>query len=320
MKAPLISVAPMMAWTDRHYRALMRLITRHTLLYTEMLTTSALLHGNRDYLLEYSKCEHPVAIQLGGSHPAELAEAAAIAQDYGYDEINLNVGCPSDRVQSGQFGACLMLQPQLVAECVSAMKARVEIPVTVKTRIGVDEQDSYAELHHFIQSVSAAGCESFIVHARKAWLKGLSPKENREIPPLRYEVVYQLKQDFPSLHFILNGGIKTIEAAQMHLSYLDGVMMGREAYANPYALAHVDQCFYGDTRAPLTQTEVVRAYLPYVAEQLQRGVRLRSLIRHLLGLFQGQPGARQWRRHLSEQGGEEGLGIRVIEAALLRLM
>lgn len=306
----------MMAWTDKHYRSLMRLISKHVLLYTEMLTTPAIIRGHREYLLAYSDCEHPVAVQLGGSNPSELALCAKIATDYGYDEINLNVGCPSDRVQSGRFGACLMLEPELVADCVAAMKAVTHIPITVKTRIGVDDQDSYEALHTFIQRVAAADCQAFIVHARKAWLKGLSPKENREIPPLRYEVVHQLKQDFPHLSFILNGGIKSVEAIQMQLPHVDGVMIGRAAYEHPYCLAEIDQLFFNETHAPLTQKEVIQAYLPYLSKQLEQGVHLRSLTRHLLGFFQGLAGARQWRRYLSEHGGDDQRGVRVIEEAL----
>ncbi|HYF98425.1 MAG TPA: tRNA dihydrouridine(20/20a) synthase DusA, partial [Coxiellaceae bacterium] len=235
-----ISIAPMMAWTDTHYRVLMRLISKRVVLYTEMLTTPAVIHGHREYLLGYDPVEHPLAIQLGGSNPLELAECAKIVTDYGYDEINLNVGCPSDRVQSGLFGACLMLQPTLVAECVAAMRAVTHLPVTVKTRIGVDEQDSYEALHHFITTVADAGCAEFTIHARKAWLKGLSPKENREIPPLCYEYVYQLKKDFPQLQFMLNGGVRTITDMQTQLERVDGVMVGRAAYEHPYSMVAVD--------------------------------------------------------------------------------
>ena len=309
----------MMAWTDTHYRVLMRLISKRVVLYTEMVTSPAILHGDRQYLLGYDATEHPLAVQLGGSDPKELAECAKIVTDFGYDEINLNVGCPSDRVQSGLFGACLMLQPARVAECVAAMKEATHIPVTVKTRIGVDDHDSYEELHHFINTVATAGCEEFTIHARKAWLKGLSPKENREIPPLRYDWVHQLKQDFPMLRFILNGGVKTIKDIQTQLPLLDGVMIGRAAYEHPYFMAEVDRLFFVETEAPLSEQEIIEAYLPYMAIQLKQGVRLRTLIRHLLGFFQGKPGARQWRRYLSEHGGDDERGVEVIKEAIRRV-
>ena len=306
----------MMDCTDRHYRMLMRQISRHVLLYTEMVTTGAIIHGDRERLLGYTPAEHPLALQIGGSDPKALAECAKMAQDLGYAEVNLNVGCPSDRVQSGHFGACLMKSPQLVADGVAAMQATVQIPVTVKTRIGVDDQDSYPELQFFIDQVAKAGCQSFILHARKAWLKGLSPRENREIPPLRYDVVYQLKRDFPSLEIIINGGIKTLDEMQKHLQHVDGVMIGREAYSNPYLFAAVDQLFYGATAEPLSGKMVIAKYLPYVAEQLAKGVPLRRLTRHLVGLFQGQPGARRWRRYLSENAGQQTGGVDVIHQAL----
>ena len=243
-----VSVAPMLDWTDRHCRFFLRLLTRHTLLYTEMVTTGAVLHGNRERLLAYDPAEHPLALQLGGSNPTDLARCARIAADLGYDEINLNVGCPSDRVQSGRFGACLMAEPLLVAECVAAMQAAVDLPVTVKTRIGIDDRDSYEELAEFVRCIALAGCRTLIIHARKAWLTGLSPKENRQIPPLRYDVVYRLKQDFSELRFILNGGVASIQQMAEHLALVDGVMIGRAAYENPYLLAEVDQRFFGTSQ------------------------------------------------------------------------
>lgn len=306
----------MMACTDRHYRMLARLISQQTLLYTEMVTAPAVIHGDRDKLLGYNQEEHPIALQLGGSDPAQLAECARIAEAYGYDEINLNVGCPSDRVQSGRFGACLMKEPALVAECVASMRKSVSVPVTVKTRIGVDQQDSYEELVHFVERVRQAGCHVFIIHARKAWLKGLSPRENRNIPPLKYEVVYQLKKDFPDLEIIINGGIKTNEEIKQHLAHVDGVMIGREAYANPWLLARWDgDFFHADVECP-NVFSVLGRYMPYVARQLAAGTKLRHMTRHLVGLFQGQPGARRWRRYLSEHGGDNERGVGVIERAL----
>ena len=285
-----ISIAPMMAYTDRHYRVLMRLITRTALLYTEMVTTGSLVHGEVSRHLAFSPIEKPLALQLGGADPQALAMCARMAENCGYDEVNLNVGCPSDRVHSGQFGACLMKNPELVADCVAAMRAAVKVPVTVKTRIGVDQQDSYAELQHFIATVTAAGCQTFIVHARKAWLKGLSPRQNRTVPPLRYEVVYQLKRDFPELEIIINGGIKTWEEVNTHLQQVDGVMIGREAYDNPFLFAD---------NPHLKRAQVVWDYLPYMAEQWGQGVSFWKMSRHLMGLFQGQRGAKQWRRVLS---------------------
>lgn len=310
-----ISIAPMMDCTDRHFRRLMRSITQNTLLYTEMITTGAVIHGDRERLLGYNDIEHPVALQLGGSDPKALAHSSQIAEDWSYDEVNLNVGCPSDRVQSGRFGACLMKEPELVADCIAAMKAAVNIPVTVKTRIGVDDQDSYALLCRFIEIVKAAGCESFTLHARKAWLKGLSPKENRNIPPLHYDRVYQLKTDFPELEININGGIKTIAAMQEHLQYVDGVMLGREAYSNPYLMVQVDGLFFDAKESMPSQHEVVLDYLPYVIEQFSQGVPLRRLTRHLVGLFQGMPGARAWRRYLSENSGR-GSTPAIIEQGL----
>lgn len=311
-----VSVAPMMDWTDRHDRYFLRLISRHVLLYTEMVTTGAILHGDRQYLLGYAPQEHPVALQLGGSEPQALAQCARIGEDFGYDEINLNVGCPSDRVQTGRFGACLMAEPDLVADCVAAMRATVTIPVTVKTRLGIDDRDSYEALTHFIGTVASAGCEVFILHARKAWLNGLSPKENREIPPLRYDVVRAIKSDFPHLSISINGGVKSLDEAAAHLDALDGVMIGREAYQNPYLLHAVDQRFYGAAQPPLNRREVLEAYLPYVAQQLGNGLKLNQMTRHILGLYQGLPGARAFRRVLSEQAHRPGAGLEVIRQAL----
>ncbi len=309
------SVAPMLDWTDRHCRFFLRQISRHALLYTEMVTTGAILHGRGDYLA-YSSEEHPLALQLGGSDPQDLARCARIAADRGYDEINLNVGCPSDRVQNGRFGACLMAAPDLVARCVAAMRAEANIPVTVKTRIGIDHQDSYEFLQSFIEQVSAAGCSSFIVHARKAWLSGLSPKENRDIPPLDYPRVYRLKQDYPQLTIAINGGISSIDAVLQHLEHVDGVMVGREAYQNPYLLADIDRLVYGDNAPVPSRHQVVRQMLPYIDEQLRQGNQLAHVTRHMLGLFQGLPGARAWRRHLSEQACRRGADTETVLAAM----
>lgn len=309
-----ISLAPMMAYTDRHFRALLRLITPNSLLYTEMVTTHAILRGDQKKLLAYSPVEHPLALQVGGSDPDALAQSAKWAEDYAYDEINLNVGCPSDRVQSGQFGACLMKNPQLVARCVAAMKAAVNIPVTVKTRIGVDDRDRYEDLHAFITEVAREGCEVFIIHARKAWLSGLSPKENREIPPLCYPMVYQLKRDFPHLHISINGGVRTVLEAQGHLMHVDGVMIGRQAYSDPYLFASIEREIFKNPSVA-TRREIVENFLPYLGSQLARGVPLRSMIRHLFGLFQGQPGGKQWRRFLTENASQNS--IDVVEKALI---
>jgi tRNA-dihydrouridine synthase A len=299
-------VAPMMDWTDRHCRYFHRLISQHALLYTEMVTTGALIHGDKHRFLQFNAEEHPLALQLGGSNPQDLATCAKMAEDYGYDEVNLNVGCPSERVQNGRFGACLMLEPDLVAECVAAMQHAVTIPVTVKSRIGVDDQDSYEALVNFVAAIAQAGCTTFIIHARKAWLSGLSPKQNREVPPLRYDSVYQLKTDFPDLEIILNGGITTLEQADEILQHVDGVMMGREAYQNPYMMAEVDNRFYGAQRVALSREQILELLIPYVQQQLQAGVRLNSVARHILGLFHGMPGGRLWRRHISENGCKPG--------------
>lgn len=306
----------MLDWSDSHCRYFHRLISRHALLYTEMVTTGAILKGDRDRHLAFNHEEHPLALQLGGSDPGDLAVCARIGEDYGYDEINLNVGCPSDRVQNGRFGACLMAEPELVAECVAAMRQAVNIPVTVKSRVGIDDRDSYQELTHFINTVADAGCETFIVHARKAWLSGLSPKENREVPPLRYDVVYQLKQDFPHLRVVINGGITSLESSLEHLARVDGVMLGREVYHNPYLLAEVDGKIFGDSHPLPSRRDVVLAMLPYIERQLSQDVRLNSIVRHMLGLFHGENGARAWRRHISENATKPGAGTRVLSDAL----
>ncbi|MCW5728706.1 tRNA dihydrouridine(20/20a) synthase DusA [Parvibaculum sp.] len=319
-KAKSISVAPMMDWTDRHDRFFLRLIARHPLLYTEMVTTAAVLHGDRARLLGFDPDEHPVALQLGGSEPAELAEAAAIGEAFGYNEINLNVGCPSDRVQSGRFGACLMREPGLVARCVEAMRARIAVPVTVKCRIGVDAQEPREALPAMARAVREAGCATLIVHARKAWLEGLSPKENRDVPPLDYPLVYDLKRDMPGMEIIVNGGISTLDEAAAHLDHVDGVMLGRAAYQNPWILAEVDRRFYDDDHPVPTRHDVIENFLPYVERELARGTHLHAMTRHILGLFQGCPGARAFRRHISENAPRPGAGVEVIRdaAALVR--
>ncbi|EMW7173409.1 tRNA dihydrouridine(20/20a) synthase DusA [Vibrio fluvialis] len=314
-----LSVAPMLDWTDRHCRYFHRLLSSQTLLYTEMVTTGAIIHGKGDFLA-YNEEEHPVALQLGGSNPADLARCAKLAQERGYDEINLNVGCPSDRVQNGRFGACLMAEPDLVAQCVAAMKEVVDIPVTVKTRIGIDDQDSYEFLTNFVTLVSEkGGCDQFTIHARKAWLSGLSPKENREIPPLDYPRAYQLKQDFPHLIIAVNGGVKTLAEAKEHLQHLDGVMIGREAYQSPYLLAEVDQQIFGLDTPVKKRSQVVQEMYPYIEQQLAQGSYLGHITRHMLGLFQNMPGARQWRRHISENAHKAGAGIEVVEQALAKI-
>jgi tRNA-dihydrouridine synthase A len=306
----------MLDWTDRHCRYFLRLISRHSWLYTEMITTGALLHGDVDYLLRIDRSEHPVALQLGGSEPADMARCAQLGAEFGYDEININVGCPSDRVQTGRFGACLMAEPQRVGDCVAAMAAAASLPITVKTRIGIDEQDSYEALHHFIATISAAGCRTVIVHARKAWLSGLSPKENRTIPPLRYDIVYQLKRDFPQLEIVINGGVEALGHAQSHVEQVDGVMIGREAYHNPYLLAQVDAVFYGDAHFVPSRAEIVESLLPYIERELAAGSPLKNMTRHILGLYHGVPGARAWRRYLSENSHRANAGTDVVRAAL----
>ena len=306
----------MLDWTDRHCRYLLRLISRHALLYTEMVTTGAILKGDRARFLAHDNCEHPVALQLGGSDPAALAECVRIGADCGYDEINLNVGCPSNRVQSGRFGACLMAEPELVAECVAAMRSAAVIPVTVKTRIGIDNSDSYESLAGFIGTVMAAGCQTFVIHARKAYLQGLSPKENRSVPPLKYDYAYRIKQQFPQLEIVLNGGITDLDAAVAHLALVDGVMLGRAVYHNPYLLAEVDQRFFNATHAIPGREEIVRQMLPYIDRELNAGTPLKHITRHMLGLFQGMPGARHWRRHLSTHATLAGAGCEVVLEAL----
>jgi tRNA-dihydrouridine synthase A len=281
-----------------------------------MVTTGAVLRGDRERLLGYDPAEHPLALQLGGSEPGELARCAGIAAEFGYDAVNLNVGCPSDRVQSCRFGACLMAEPDLVAECVAAMRAAVNLPVTVKTRIGIDGRDSYEELVDFVARVAMGGCEVFVIHARKAWLNGLSPKENRQIPPLRYEIVHRIKRDFPGLTVVLNGGLTDLDQVAEQLRQVDGVMIGRAAYENPYLLAGVDRRFFGSSAPPSSRHQVIRAFLPYVEAQLRQGTPLHCMTRHILGLFQGVPGARVWRRHLSERACRHGAGVEVLEAAL----
>ena len=308
------SVAPMMDWTDSPCRVLHRCLTKHALLYTEMVTADAVLRGDRARLLGFEAFEHPLALQLGGSDPAKLAEASRIAVDFGYDEVNLNVGCPSDRVQSGRFGACLMREPQLVADCVAAMRAAVSIPVTVKCRIGVDDQDPEESLRILIDSCAQAGASVFAVHARKAWLEGLSPKENRDVPPLDYALVYRVKQERPSLTILVNGGIETLEQAEEHLRHVDGVMLGRAAYQNPILLTEVDSRFFGS--APIDLETAVNVYAEHVEHQLHQGARLHTLIKPMLGLYNGRPGARQFRRHLSEYAVREGAGIAVLRDAL----
>ena len=318
MQPHRLSVAPMMDWTDRHCRYLHRQMTRRAMLYTEMVTTGAILFGQGDYL-SFNEEEHPVVVQLGGSDPEAMAKSALLCQQHGYDAININVGCPSDRVQNGMFGACLMAQPAQVAACVSAMRAVVDIPVTVKTRIGIDDSDDMQFLTDFVGIVSEAGCSQFIIHARKAWLQGLSPKENREVPPLNYPRVYQLKQQFPDLDISINGGVKTVEECLTHLQYLDGVMVGREAYTNPLLLAQIDHALYGDPRPVPTPHQLVREMLPYIELQMQQGARFWHIARHMLGIFQGVPGARLWRRHLSETGHLPTSGPEVMLAALAKV-
>ena len=319
MYSGTVSIAPMMAWTDRHARYFLRLISKHTMLYTEMVTTGALLHGDREGFLRHHVDERPLVLQLGGSQPGELADCALMAQDMGYDEVNLNVGCPSDRVKRGRFGAGLMAEPELVAECISAMRNKVNIPVTVKCRIGIDDMDEESALEEFVAIVAEAGCEHFIVHARKAWLQGLSPKENRDVPPLRYDVVYRLKQTRPSLRITINGGIKTVDAMQQHLQHVDAVMLGREAYHNPYLLSQFDSQIYGSEVSPLSRYEVVHAMLPYIEQELAEGTALHSITRHMHGLFLACRGAKAWRRFLSENDNAEDAGVDVLLEALKRV-
>jgi tRNA-dihydrouridine synthase A len=313
------SVAPMMDWTDRHCRVFHRLMSRRARLYTEMLTTGAIIHGDRRRLLGFDASEHPVALQLGGSDPADLATAAKIGEDFGYDEINLNVGCPSDRVKDGRFGACLMAEPALVAEGVAAMKRAVKIPVTVKCRIGIDDQDPEVALDMLARSVVAAGADALIVHARKAWLNGLSPKENRDIPPLDYDRVYRLKAALPNVPVIINGGIASIAGAKRHLDHVDGAMLGRAAYQEPWRLLEVDPELFGEAAPHRTMKDVFAAMVPYIEEQLARGTKLHSMTRHFVGAFHGVPGARAFRRHLAENGVRPGAGVDVLRDAIARV-
>ena len=310
------SVAPMMDWTDRHCRVFHRLMTRRARLYTEMLTSGAIIHGDRRRLLAFDASEHPVALQLGGSSPADLAVAAKIGEEFGYDEINLNVGCPSDRVKDGRFGACLMAEPALVADCVAAMKQAVKIPVTVKCRIGIDEQDPEQALDALARGVVAAGADALIVHARKAWLNGLSPKENRDIPPLDYGRVYRLKAAMPDVPVIINGGIGSIEQAREHLAHVDGVMLGRAAYQEPWRLLAVDCELFGETAPYATMKDVFAAMEPYIARELAQGTRLHAITRHFVGAFHAVPGARAFRRHLAEHGVKSGADIDVLRDAV----
>ncbi|WP_271595057.1 tRNA dihydrouridine(20/20a) synthase DusA [Bradyrhizobium sp. CCBAU 65884] len=310
------AVAPMMDWSDRHCRVFHRHLTRRALLYTEMVTTGAVIHGDRERLLGFDVSEHPVALQLGGSDPRELAQAARIGEAFGYDEINLNVGCPSDRVKDGRFGACLMAEPQLVARCVDAMKRAVAVPVTVKCRIGIDDQDPEVALDALARAVVASGCDALIVHARKAWLNGLSPKENRDIPPLDYERVYRLKRAMPDVPVIINGGIRGLDEARAHLEHVDGVMLGRAAYQDPWRLLGVDQEIFGEASPHATVQDALEAMMPYIEQQLARGTRLHAITRHFVGAFHAVPGARAFRRHLAEQGVKAGAGLEVLRDAI----
>jgi tRNA-dihydrouridine synthase A len=309
----------MMDWTDRHCRVFHRLMSRRARLYTEMLTTGAIIHGDRGRLLGFDASEHPVALQLGGSEPADLATAAKIGEDFGYDEINLNVGCPSDRVKDGRFGACLMAEPALVAEGVAAMKRAVKIPVTVKCRIGIDDQDPEVALDTLARGVVAAGADALVVHARKAWLNGLSPKENRDIPPLDYDRVYRLKAALPDVPIIINGGIASIEDAKRHLDHVDGVMLGRAAYQEPWRLLDVDPELFGEASPHVTMKGVFAAMAPYIEKQLAQGAKLHSITRHFVGAFHGAPGARAFRRHLAENGVKPGAGVDVLRDAIARV-
>ncbi len=306
----------MMDWTDRHCRAFHRLLSKHARLYTEMVTAEAVIHGDRPHLIGFDPSEHPLALQLGGSDPAKLADAAVIGAEFGYDEINLNVGCPSDRVQDGRFGACLMAEPKRVAECVSAMRDAVSIPVTVKCRIGIDDQDAETDFRHFVETVADGGCGVFIVHARKAWLTGLSPKQNRDVPPLDYPRVYRLKQDRPDLTIVINGGIDSLSDGAAHLPHVDGVMLGRAAYQRPYLLADVDRTIFRKDRPPPLRSEVLRDLRPYVAAHIASGGRLNNITRHILGLTHAQPGARQFRRMLSEEAVGDDAGLDIYDRAI----
>ena len=309
-------VAPMLDWTDRHCRFFLRLISAHAVLYTEMITTGAILHGDAERHLAMNTAEHPVALQLGGSDPHDLAAACKIAEKYAYAEINLNCGCPSDRVQNGMFGAIMMKNAEVTANCISSMVEASSLPITVKHRIGVDDYDSYDFLCQFVGTVADAGCNTFLVHARKAWLKGLSPKQNREVPELNYERVYQLKKDFPNIEIVINGGITTLEESALHLVKIDGVMMGREAYINPYLLSDVDRLIYGSKTPIKTREDIAEQFLQYVDNEMSKGVRLHAMTRHILGLFHGMPGARQFRRHISENAYKPTSTIDVLTTAL----
>ncbi|MGB3619873.1 MAG: tRNA dihydrouridine(20/20a) synthase DusA [Ketobacter sp.] len=309
------SVAPMLDWTDSICRGFHRILTKQSLLYTEMVTTGALVHGDQERHLAFRPCEHPIALQLGGSDPEQLAFCARLAQDYGYDEVNLNIGCPSDRVQSGRFGACLMADPELVAQCTATMISAVSIPVTVKCRIGIDEQDDYEDLQRFVSLVAESGVRTFIVHARKAWLKGLSPKQNRDVPPLNYDRVYLLKAEFPHLEIIINGGIENLQQSRLHLQRIDGVMMGRAAYQSPMQLRTVDQEIFGRNTPTLNENEIIAQLCDYTETLMQQGVHLKYISRHIVGLFQNRPGARQWRRYLSENAHKPGADVEVIRRA-----
>ena len=312
----IFSVAPMMDWTDRYCRYFHRQLTRHALLYSEMVTSGAVVFGDREHLIGFNDFEHPVALQLGGSNPKELAQAAKIGEDFGYDEINLNVGCPSDRVKAGRFGASLMADPELVGECINQMQAGVNIPVTVKCRIGIDDQDEDEDLNNFVEIVAQAGCKTFIVHARKAWLQGLSPKENRDVPPLNYGRVYRLKDKWPELDIHINGGIANLDEALKHLEHVDGVMLGRAAYHDPFILAQVDSLIYNQPDPVSNRAQAVEAMLPFIEQQLDLGKTLPQITRHMLGVFHARPGARKWRRHLSENAHLTGAGTDLVRQAL----
>ncbi len=310
------SVAPMMDWSDRHCRYLWRLMSQHSRLYTEMITTGALLHREPARFLDYNPEEHPLALQLGGSDADELAQCAVLAEQWGYDEVNLNCGCPSDRVQNRMIGACLMEHPETVADAYQAMQDKVDIEVTIKHRIGIDNMDDYEGMVNFIRPIAARGCKTFIVHARKAWLQGLSPKENREVPPLQYPFVYRLKQEFPELTIVINGGIKTLNDTLAHLEQVDGVMIGREAYSNPYLLAKADQQLFGDNHPIPSRIAIAEQYTAYCIRQIEQGSRLNHLSRHILGLFHGEPGGRSFRRHISENAHKENANGDVLVDAL----
>lgn len=313
-----ISIAPMMDRTDRHERYFLRLMSSHVLLYTEMISTGAILFGNRERHLDFDASEHPIALQLGGGDPAALAECARIGAEFGYDEINLNIGCPSDRVANARFGACLMAEPGLVADCVAAMRAACDLPVTAKTRIGIDDSKDFEFLDNFVAIVAEAGCRTFIIHARKAWLQGLSPKQNREVPPLRYEIVHRLKRERPELEVIINGGFRSLGAITDQLTFVDGVMIGREAYENPYLLTAIEHHHFTPALAP-TRHEIVERMLPYIEHQCADGVPLHCITRHMLGLFRGEHGARHWRRHLSQNAHLSGAGVEIIREATDKL-